>query len=309
MTWWVPAAIGAAGSVYSAISASNQNNMQKAFNTYNAQMGYNVGMANAQAAATAMNANAAAAMQAGRLNAKVTRDVALYNSELMWRVTKYNNSLYDHELSLLWDEVGLEVHNLEKARQLEHSAMRAGYAASGVVIDEGSPADVLAAQRAQEEMDKFVIRHQGDIQASRILNAQAQSLWEGLMESNKILFEGEMSALATEGNAAIQAAAASAQAGITRAAGEWTAQQQYQAGLYNAQMGFNQNQQQIGANFMSGLFQAGGLAAGAFYANRQPTVKTPTVQQNITASGSSLIGGTDFSYQWGTGFTGKYSLR
>lgn len=307
--WWVPAAIGAIGAVYTANSQYAQNNAQRAWNTYNAQMGYNVNMANAQAAAAAMNANAAAAMQAGKLNAKVTRDVAKYNSELMWRVTKYNNELYDHELSLLWDEVGLEVHNLQKAREQEHSAMRAGYSASGVVIDEGSPARVLAAQRGQEYMDTFVIRHQGDIQASRILNAQAQSLWEGMMEAGKILFEGEMSAIATAGNAAIQAAAYSAQAGITKAAGEWTARQQLQSDMYNAQIGYATQQNQIGANFMSGLFQAGGLAAGAYYAQRRPSVSTPTVRQNISSSGTSLIGGSDFSYSWGTGYTGSYSLR
>ena len=307
--WWVPGALMAGASLISANSQYQQNAMQKAYNTYNARMGYNVGMANAHAAAAAASVNAEAIAAAGRVNADLTRIISSFNAELTWRVTKYNDMLYDNELSLLWDEVGLDVHNVEKARQQEHSAMRAGYAASGVVIDEGSPHDVLAAQRAQEEMDKFVIRHQGDIQASRILNAQAQSLWEGLMESQKILFEGEMSAIATEGNAAIQASAAAAEGSIAAAAQAWSARQQLQSDLYGSQIQYAQQQNQIGANFMSGLFQAGGMAAGAYFATRRPTVTTPTVKQNISSSGTSLIGGSDFSYSWGTGYTGKYSLR
>ena len=108
-------------------------------------------------------------------------------------------------------------------RERERKTIEANQAASGTLMGVGSNAQVLIDQKTQEELDKFIVKHNADIQASRIQNAKAQNLWLGEMEMLKIGYEGQVSAGVAQANANLQAMGTLATTAISSMADTTTA--------------------------------------------------------------------------------------
>jgi hypothetical protein len=70
----------------------------------------------------------------------------------------------------------------KRQRQMSYkqlSAMKAGYGASGVVSNEGSPMDVLEESAANAELDALLIRHRGEVEAWSAESSASIALYEG----------------------------------------------------------------------------------------------------------------------------------
>lgn len=254
---WVTAAIMAGSAIYGAISSSNQNKTQQAWNNYNAQMSYNNSVRNIRAQNTIAGMNAMLAMKSGQINAQMATDTAQLNASIIADTTAYNNELLAEDLALMWEAAELDIRNLEVQRAKERGGIRATHAASGTVMDEGSNAEIIADQMTQEAMDAFIIRHGADIQASKITNAMAQNRWQGEMQIKKTIWEGQMGAYSSLTNAGLSAMGGLMTAAISSQAGMQTASSGLTAGLAGAQMQYSQNQQSINAGLVQGLFSAG----------------------------------------------------
>jgi len=296
MAWWIPMAIGAAGSLITAGSQNKQNANQRAWSQYNATMQYNTDVGNIKAQTAIAGMNAAMQMAAGKANAKIalataeinsetTRMIAAYNNQLITATSLYNDSLYEQELSLMWDAMDLDLELMANERAVERGGIEAAQSASGTVMGQGSNEDVIVNQMTQEAMDATVVRHRADIEAKRIGDARAQSLWTAQNEVMHTWFMGEMEALTLTSNARMQAAGAMANAsisaagtlataGIAEKAGMMSAQNSLSSGMWGAQLGYDQNKNTIQTNLVRGLFGAAGAGASSYFAQK-PTTYTP----------------------------------
>lgn len=271
MIWWIPMAISAASSLSGAASKTAQNKSQAAWNSYNANMQYGTDMTNVMSQLALAKVNASIAMQQSVVQQKAIKGTTELNSKIIYETTLYNDALYEEELSMLWDSVGLDLKQLENQRAVERGGLVAQQGASGTVIGEGSNEDVVVHQKTQEAMDAFIVRHNADAKAASISNARAQSMWQGDMQIKKTLYEGavNMTVASANGQAQAQGAMISAQIGAT--AGAYSAGQRWQAGSQGASMTQSMNQQQINSNMASGLFGAAASGVGSYYRQKSTT--------------------------------------
>ncbi len=259
------AAVSAVGSIASANSARSQNKNQKLWSKYNAQMGYNVTMSNLDSQAMLGAFNARMAAQAGAIQAGILKTTAAYNATQITHTVEYNNALLEEEERLMWEAQDLDQVNLARQRERERGGMRATQAASGTTIDVGSNKDVIADQLAQQNQDAFVLRHNADIGAAKIANAQAQNSWQGAMQVQKTIWEGQMGAYGAEANAQMQAASIQAETLMSAHAGAQSARYALDSGMAGANMQYGQNNMKISQSLTQGLFSAGSKAVGAYY--------------------------------------------
>lgn len=276
MAWWmaIPAAISAASSISGAISGNKQNANQAKWNQYNTNMQYGVDMANIMSSAVGANFNARMAIQQGMAEAEYSVASAEYNSGLVYSTTLYNDALLEEELSIMWDGVGLDIEQLEMARAVERGGIVAQQAASGTTIGDGSNEDVVVDQMTMEALDAFAVRHNGTVQAAKIGNARAKGLWEGQMEIDRIIYEGNMGSVIAMNNASAQATSIVGNARLGTAAAALSAQFGYDAGMSNSSNSFSQNKQQIGNGLTSGLFSAAGQGVSAYGNSKMPSMGT-----------------------------------
>ncbi len=204
----IGAGISAASSIFGGISSSRaaraQADRARQFANYNAAMQIEWGRQQATAIAAASMFNMQMALMANQFNKAATEKISSYNADLIRAVSEYNAKVYEYKTAEVYDALELDqllVHN--EARQQQGSAI-AQYAASGVIIDEGSPATVLADMRTQEELTKFILEHNADTEVTNLLNAAAKSRWEGEAEARRILFEGRMATIGMDINTAAQ---------------------------------------------------------------------------------------------------------
>jgi hypothetical protein len=283
MSWWslVPAAIGVVSSVVSKNSADSQNSANQGTNLFNAQNRYATDMNNIKSSLALAKLNADLAAGVGGLKASVIRETSKRNSDMIMATTIYNDSLLENELQLLWESNDLDLVQLHNQRMRERGAMVATQGASGTVIGDGSNADVVSDQMAQESMDALIISRGADIQASRINNQRAQSLYQGTNEAMKVSWEGEMNAVVTEYNTQSAVSGALASAQIQAGANTISAQNQLLSGMSGADATASSNSAKIDNNLMSGLF-----GAASTFASSYGQSKTATSQYNPVGSGS-----------------------
>lgn len=344
MHWLIPAGLSAIGTIVNTNSAKQQNSQRLAINQYNAQAQYNVNMSNinsqymlgslnaslSMAAAGMQNRLADLQMQSGLNQAEIIRTVAGLNIRTIGQTTTYNNQLLDEELSLMWEAMDLDLLHLSNQRAVERGSIEARQAASGTVMGEGSNADVIVSQKTQEALDELVVRHNADISANKIRNAQAKNSYEGRMQMLKTSWEGQMGALVALENArmqsfstragaastALQGIASLASANIAKKAGTYSAQQQLQSGMYGAEMDYSMNNAKIKSDFVTGMFGAASAGVGAYYMQKQPTVNWQSLFQNsnpATAPATSTVMSTPLSvaptnYKFASGYERGFSL-
>lgn len=237
----------------------------QAWAEYNANMALRTAENNAATRNQIALFNAKAALASGDIQAQVSSGVAAYNAGMIQAVTRYNDLLLQEDLSLMWEQNDLDLKLLEQQRARERGALVANQGASGTVIGEGSNADVIVAQKTQEALDAFVMRHSADIKAAKIMNARAQNLWQGEVAAEKTMWEGHLGAAVSLANSRIQAASGLVSERLSSDAAMRTAWSQFQAGMYGGQQARSALNQQAQNTFVDGLFGAGKSAISSAY--------------------------------------------
>lgn len=283
------AAVSAVGAVVSSRGASAQNANQAAWNRYNAQMSYNTSMNNIQSQTMIGMFNASMAQRAGEIEAERALQTAGYNAEMIAATTAYNNSLLEEETRLLWEAEGLDQTLLARERAVERGDLLALQSVSGTTVGFGSNKDAIIDQMAQEAMDSLVIRHNADRQAAVILNATAQNTWQGDMQIQRTIWEGQTGAYISRVNAANQAQGIAVSTLLSEQAGRRTARYQLSAGMTGANMAAGQNQFQINQNLTQGLFSAAAMGVQGYYGGK--TVGRESLLTDPGSTGTVDTGG------------------
>jgi hypothetical protein len=231
---------------------------------YNAQHAVQVARYNASVARTVATANAGLALMGATASSQATTAITDYNARLQRAVSEYNASLLEDDAELIWQASELDVFQFERAAQVMRGAARAAYGASGVVLDisTDTPSQVMLDMETEAALEVAIMRHNADIQAGRLLNAAAQSRWEGQVMANKILYEGYTSASLTMLQGAMGAAAELGLGYIQANQIEWQGARQAENILRNAWWGSEQYKQQGQQQLVDGLFRGLG-----YYAN------------------------------------------
>lgn len=280
---WVTVALAAAsaiGSVISANSASKQNAVQSDWNQYNAQTNYNTSMSNIASQTMIGMFNASVSKRTGEIEANRQLQTAAYNSQIISMTTKYNSSLLEEEVRLLWEAEGLDQSILAQQRASERGNLLAFQSASGTTTGFGSNKEAIISQMTQEGMDSFVIRHNADIQASKIADAMAQNVWQGNMEIQRTMWEGEMGAYVSRSNASNQSIGTLMNTMLASRANTASAQNQLISGMAGAEMTQDQNQFQISQNMTQGLFNSASSVVSGYYQDKSFSENSLLIEEN-----------------------------
>lgn len=268
------AVIGGVAGLISGGSADAQQENQEAWAKYNNRMRYNTSLYNIDSFLKISEMNAAATRAAANLNATAIESGAQYNAAMTFGVVQYNAELQELELERIWEDEDLALEQLATYRNRERGVIVADQAASGTVIGEGSNADVIISQQAQEALDATIIMHGADRKAADVGNAIARGRWEGTTEINKILWQGRVQSYVTRANATIQAGSQVVGSRIKANADLYSAEQAFNTGGYAVEMSQAQFNSQNVQNMTTGLFNAGGTYIGYKYA-KKPLTTTP----------------------------------
>lgn len=309
------AGLGLIGGYFAGKSRDRQFENQQAWARYNASMQYNADMFNIEAGLGIAKFNAMATMAAARAQAAAATQAAEYNALIINATTNYNVALAKQDLDRIWEAADLDITQVNAERAREAGALLGTQAASGTIIDEGTNKEVMISQEAQRQLDVFVINRNAERQAADIQNGMAQSRWQGQVAISQTMWEGQVQASVTMANAAAQAISGLGTAHVQGIADKWSAEQRHLSAMYgmeNALWSYNEQNVQ---NMWSGMFQAAGTGAQAYYANKNfPTTYNPgsgsstpsyisapgtanyipprqSVVQRYGGSGSSLVSG------------------
>ena len=278
MVAWValiPAAISAISTVSQYSQQTSGIKTQSAWQSYNANMELMTTFNNARSKNQLVQINAQAALSLGKAQASAILGAAAYNAEVIKSTSMYNDLLFEEELATVWEQEELDLKLLELQRAQERGAIIAGQAASGTVIGEGSNEDVLIFQKTQEALDAFVVRHNADKQAARIMNSRARNLWEGEMAAEKVRYEGTLNAAVASTNAGVQALSGLATAQISSQADITSAWNRFMSANYGIEQNVTYSTQQAQNQLTAGLFNAGSQAVSAYYQNKVPDISQP----------------------------------
>lgn len=293
MSWmWAATGLQAAGSVLGFLGGSADNNAQKAWNEYNAMQERDTTFNNLIANYAITDAN----INASLMNADMMADVGLamteYNVDLIRETALYNDSLFEDELTKLWNSVGLDIELLEFQRARERGSIIAAQGASGTVIAEGTNEAVIVDQMYQENLDKMVIRYNADVSAGQISNARAQSAWEAEATARKMEYEGVLDATVTRVNANMAAIGARTQNEVQLDTGVISMNSRFQSAMHGASAQHATNQTQLSNGLVNGLFSAGSTAIAGYYANKTPSYNPSLSQvtQQTYGSGTAYTG-------------------
>lgn len=268
--------IGGIGGLISGGAADDSFANQMAWSNYNRQSQYNTDLYNINSSLMVAGMNAALSTRAARYNASNVLAAATYNAEIISATTVYNEELLDNELLRIWQDLDLDVYQIEMFRARERGNMVADQSASGTVIGDGSNAMVVRDQMTQEAMDISIVEFGADRQAANVNNQIAQGRWQGEVAIQQTMWEGQVQANSIMFNAKNQAAGTVMSAVIQADANMYSAKQAYMTAGYNQQQASYQFGQQNTQDMIGGLFSAAGTVAVGHYANKVPVSKTYT---------------------------------
>lgn len=292
MVWaaLLPVGISVVSAVVNRSSAKSQNSANKSTGYFNTQMKYQTDMNNIAAMQAIAKYNSAAILEAARVKTEAERAVSRRNAAQIIATTNYNEELYQEDIDLLWDATELDMVQLGNQRARERGTMIAVQAASGTVIGEGSNADVVSDQMAQEAMDTLIVKRGAEIKTAQIQNAKAQSLWKGYGEAQSVLWEGEMSAVVNTENAKLQAAGVLAESAIKASAMKTSASNAVVSGIYNTNASYSATNAKINNAFTSSIFSAVGQGISSYKYTPSTTTTTDSL---LTSFGdrTSVTGG------------------
>jgi hypothetical protein len=164
-----------------------------------------MGASNAQRALDTGKWNADSIIDMARLNMEVgtfasslevneIMALAEYNADLRLMTSEYDAKLLEQDANLIYQTLGLNEYLLETEVNKIVASSQARFAANGLVVNEGTAADVTIDQRTQEAMQKFIYRLNADNNAKRILNEAALTRWNGEVEAETIMWEAKINA-------------------------------------------------------------------------------------------------------------------
>lgn len=264
--WWiVPAAISAVSAIYSSSQASAGSAAQSRMNTFNAHMRHRVESRNIMLNMALGRMNSHMARMVGEAQAQAIEKTSAFNIDIIEEAHDYNDLLLEEEERLLWERTGLDLKLLAQQRRAERGQIVAAQGASGTVIGEGSNAQVVIDQKAQEALDRFIIEHGADIQAAKIQNARAQGEWQAEMQIKKIEWEAEMGATLTRFNANIQSLSTGASSILGAMGDSYSSQMSLRAGLYGADFQASAGSRAATSMLVTGLFSAASQAVSGYY--------------------------------------------
>lgn len=277
---WVGASMGAAiGGGIDARSVSYSNaRARRTAAQYNYQKTIRDAEYNNRIEAAITGVNNAALMAGATASAGITRQIAAYNANLKRQVADHNAELLEHEAELVYQAAELDEDQFIRAANQQQGAMKAAYGASGVIVDDprDTPAQRLMDAEIEEELEVSIIRHNADIQASKLLLGAATSRWEGELAARQILFEGFSSANLTMTQAASRAIGNAGQSALNQAARSYNARSQAHEIMVTGNWDANQYEQAGDRAFMRGLFSAGSTYANyKAYQADQPVAPKP----------------------------------
>lgn len=283
---WPMIVTAAASAVYSAVSSSNQAKSNakntRAAALANSRAATQAAIANRNASYAIANANIAIAASQANFANQANWIVAQRNQRLIEAQTEYSQLLLDREEDLLWDQLELDVKQREKIRDSDVGAYEAEVSASGIVIGEGSTANVAEHIITEADFDTMVMRHNADIAATDILNARARSEWEGMMAVQQAMWDGATNSASSTLSALSSAAGIGAQTTINSSAAMTQTYLNNWSSMYNANLQASQYDQASNQALVSGLFQVGSAIASNYRAtdssslavSSQPTTRS-----------------------------------
>lgn len=280
--WLIPVVVGAAA-IFQSMSASDAQaknaEISEEWAYYNAAQAQKAAEFNASAIESLAEVNASLIYTSTENSAMIVESLARYNAAIRVQVAEYNAQLLEKEAALVWE--AQELDQVLYAREAERTIkdLRAQFASNGIEITNGSPLDYIVDQATQAKLEAFIIRHNADIEMTKLLDAAALSRWEGEMEAATIIMEGQMSALSTRTQGQLDASAVTIQgaydAAMARFTGEIQESSILQEGLWNA----SQYSQAATQTLISGLFS--GISSGLQSYSALNSTTTTTADTNI----------------------------
>lgn len=276
--------LSAAGTYMSYQNGRNQNANQAAWSAYNTHSQYLTDTYNTATQLALARFNAAMQQKAGELSAMTYLSNAKTNAMIIEHTADYNDKLMAEEERKMWNAWELDDMLYAVVRQQERGQIEATQAATGTLIGEGSNADVVSSQIAQETLDRFIMHHDANIKASEIINARLQNAWQSALEVKKVLWEGNLNAIAAQSGANLQGVGQLGSAMLGAQADRTSAKLRQQSGIYGGAIQSTVNNAQNNAQLVSGLFGAAASSISTYYA-----LKTPTPQTGATGTGSGTV--------------------
>jgi len=287
--------ISAAASLAQGANSAAAANKNAALAAQTGQVNYNsilaTGENNASAIESTAMFNAALSIIGANINASAESAITAYNANLQREIGSYNAGLLMGESVLIWDAANLEIENIEYQMHQDAGNILASYGASGIQINStDSIADVLIDSDTQHQMNISVVRHGADIEAGKLKDAAARSIYEGEMEARRMEYETSVRVQNSKLSAAFSAMGSlmqgSIDAGLTRKNAGVAANQALQGGSIQSA----QYRAQAKSAMNSGLFSAAGSVASSYVGNA-----TASSSFRAPTSGTAYSAGSPYS--------------
>jgi hypothetical protein len=264
-------------------SADANSALMQSYANYNADNALLVGQYNADALLSMSHWNANLAAAAGASNASAIMKVAQYNADVRGMVGAYNAELIRNEAGLLWQEADLRIDQIAIEGKRTQGKMRAGYAASNVIVNADTPMLALIDAETQNKLDQFIVRHGANIQAGKLLDKARGTEWETDIAVQQMMYQGRVNAsnAAAQGN--IAAAGLRARGYVDSIMMRYNSMNQAAQIRYSGQIKGYNNDQAFQANMRSSMFQSG-ASMGSQYMSSRPVTTTGSYSGSMTST-------------------------
>lgn len=194
-----------------------------AYSRYNAQMTLEAGRANAASILKAASVNADATMAAANLNLASTVSTTNYNAAVSIAAAQYNSQLLQQEALETWLDADIDIRNMTQEFESNMGSMKVAQGASGIQMNTGTSNTARVDAQTQQDMDVMTVRYRADYAAAKLLDASAQSVWEGAIAAQTTIMEGRAQAASNYGSSVLSAASTISQGNINAAMTEYNA--------------------------------------------------------------------------------------
>ena len=235
-----------------------------AYAQYNAQMTLEAGQANSAAILAAAGVNANATMAAAGLNLASTAAVTNYNAAVSIVTAQYNSQLLQQEALETWLDADIDVRNMTQEFESNMGSMKVAQGASGIEMNTGTSNTARVDAQTQQNMDVMTVRYKADYAAAKLLDASAQSVWEGAIAAQTTIMEGRAQAASNYGSAVLSAASTVSQGNINSAMTKYNAGVSAESILLKGENDYAAWESADDQAFVNGLFSAGTSIASGY---------------------------------------------
>lgn len=191
-------AASAVGTGLSYYNQRTQANTAQAVGDYNAQMSQATAEANAHQIELTANYNADQILKTAQYNANRTLQITDYNARTIEMAAEYNAMLSENK-ALLADMTGREtISRMRKEGGKLMATQTARFAKSGVVMDTGTPLEVMADTAGMIELNVLDRKRQAEAEAQTFRTEGAVQRWMAYKEAEATRYFGKQDAWATK---------------------------------------------------------------------------------------------------------------